>query len=63
MPIPALATDQTASAPYHLSVDFDWSPEHIALRTKARAVAQDAVARYGRFNDTWMNGYSKEFSK
>ena len=63
MPIPALATDQTASAPYHLSVDFDWSPEHIALRTKARAVAQDAVARYGRFNDTWMNGYSKEFSQ
>jgi len=63
MPIPALATDQTASAPYHLSVDFDWPPEHIALRTKARAVAQDAVARYGRFNDTWMNGYSKEFSQ
>ena len=44
-------------------MDFDWSPEHIALRSKARTVAPDAVARYGRFNDTWMNGYSKEFSQ
>ena len=63
MPFPALATSPTATTPYHLSVDFDWSPEHIALRNKARTVAQDAVARYGRFNDTWMNGYSKEFSQ
>ena len=44
-------------------MDFDWSPEHIALRNKARTVAHDAVSRYGRFNDTWMNGYSKEFSQ
>ena len=44
-------------------MDFDWSPEQIALRKQARVVAHDAVARYGRFNDTWMNGYSKEFSQ
>ena len=44
-------------------MDFDWSPEHTALRSKARTVALDAVKRYGRFNDTWMNGYSKEFSQ
>jgi alkylation response protein AidB-like acyl-CoA dehydrogenase len=44
-------------------VDFAWSPEQLALRDKARRVAADAVARYGRFNDTWMNGYSREFSE
>jgi len=43
-------------------MDFEWAPEHVALRTRAREIAQDAVKRYGRFNDTWMNGYSKEFS-
>jgi alkylation response protein AidB-like acyl-CoA dehydrogenase len=43
-------------------MDFAWDPEHVALRTRARSVANDAVARYGRFNDTWMNGYSKDFS-
>ena len=43
-------------------MDFAWDPEHAALRTRARSVANDAVARYGRFNDTWMNGYSKDFS-
>ena len=44
-------------------MDFDWSPEHVALRKRAREVAQAAVRQYGRFNDTWMNGYSKEFSQ
>ena len=44
-------------------MDFDWTPEQIELREKARAVAADAVARYGRHNDSWINGYSKEFSR
>ena len=44
-------------------MDFEWSPELVALREKAAAVAADAVARYGRHNDSWMNGYSKEFSR
>jgi alkylation response protein AidB-like acyl-CoA dehydrogenase len=44
-------------------MDFEWSPEHIALREKAAAVAADGVARYGRDTASWMNGYSKEFSR
>ena len=44
-------------------MEFAWTPEQIDLREHARKIAEDAVARYGRHNDTWMNGYSKEFSK
>lgn len=44
------------------SMDFSWTPEQLALREKAAAVAADAVARFGRSNDSWINGYSKEFS-
>ena len=44
-------------------MDFSWTPEQVELRDHARKIAQDAVARYGRHNDAWMNGYSKEFSK
>jgi alkylation response protein AidB-like acyl-CoA dehydrogenase len=44
-------------------MDFAWTAEQIALRTKAHEVAADAVRRFGRFNDSWINGYSKEFSR
>ncbi|MEY3424002.1 MAG: hypothetical protein RLZZ285_727 [Actinomycetota bacterium] len=44
-------------------MDFAWTSEQIALREKARTVAKDAVNKYGRFNDTWMNGYSRDFSR
>ena len=44
-------------------MDFAWTPEQEALREQARKVAAEAVARYGRHNDCWMNGYSKEFSR
>jgi alkylation response protein AidB-like acyl-CoA dehydrogenase len=44
-------------------MDFTWTPEQIALRERARNVANEAVARYGRHNDSWINGFSKEFSK
>jgi len=44
-------------------MDFAWSAEHVALRARAKNVASAAVKKYGRFNDTWMNGYSKEFSE
>ena len=37
--------------------------EQLALRAQAREVAADAVARFGRHNDSWINGYSPEFSK
>jgi alkylation response protein AidB-like acyl-CoA dehydrogenase len=44
-------------------MDFAWTPEQIELRERARKVAAEAVARYGRHNDSWINGYSKEFAK
>lgn len=44
-------------------MDFAWTPEQIDLRTKAREVATEAVARFGRYNDSWINGFSKEFAK
>ena len=44
-------------------MDFSWTPEQIELRERARVVAADAVARFGRSNDSWINGYSKEFAK
>ena len=44
-------------------MDFSWSAEQVTLREHARAVAADAVERYGRHNDSWINGYSKEFAK
>ena len=44
-------------------MDFAWSPEQLTLRAQAREIAADAVARYGRHNDSWINGYSKEFAK
>jgi alkylation response protein AidB-like acyl-CoA dehydrogenase len=44
-------------------MDFSWTSEQAALRADAARVAADAVARFGRHNDSWINGYSKEFSK
>jgi alkylation response protein AidB-like acyl-CoA dehydrogenase len=44
-------------------VDFAWTAEQRALREQAREVAADAVARFGRANDSWINGYSAEFAK
>jgi alkylation response protein AidB-like acyl-CoA dehydrogenase len=44
-------------------MEFAWTPEQLDLREHARKIAEDAVVRYGRHNDAWMNGYSKEFSK
>jgi alkylation response protein AidB-like acyl-CoA dehydrogenase len=44
-------------------MDFTWTPEQLDLRARARRIATDAVTRYGRHNDSWINGYSKEFAK
>jgi alkylation response protein AidB-like acyl-CoA dehydrogenase len=44
-------------------MDFSWTPEQVELRERARKVADEAVARHGRHNDSWINGYSKEFAK
>ena len=44
-------------------MDFDWTPEQTALREQARKVAAEAVRAHGRHNDSWINGFSKEFAK
>jgi alkylation response protein AidB-like acyl-CoA dehydrogenase len=44
-------------------MDFAWTPEQLTLREEARQVAAAAVSRYGRHNDSWINGYSKEFAQ
>ncbi|NIO59641.1 MAG: acyl-CoA dehydrogenase, partial [Acidobacteria bacterium] len=43
-------------------MDFAWTDEQEQLRARAREVAADAVARFGRHNDSWINGFSKEFA-
>jgi alkylation response protein AidB-like acyl-CoA dehydrogenase len=44
-------------------MDFAWSPEQDELRERAREVAASAVQRFGAFNDSWINGFSKEFAR
>ena len=44
-------------------MEFAWTDEQLALRDAAREVAADAVATYGRSNDSWINGSSKDFSR
>jgi len=44
-------------------MDFAWTAEQDALRAEAREVAAAAVERYGACNDSWINGYSKEFAR
>jgi alkylation response protein AidB-like acyl-CoA dehydrogenase len=44
-------------------MDFEWTPDQQELRQQARRVAEDAVVRFGRTNDSWINGLSKQFSK
>ena len=44
-------------------MEFKLSPELQELQLRARAVAASGVAEFGRFNDSWINGYSKEFAK
>lgn len=44
-------------------MDFAWTPEQTALRQRARDVATAAVEQYGRSNDSWINGFSRDFAK
>ena len=44
-------------------MDFTLSPELQALQDRARAVAAEGVADFGRHNDSWINGFSKDFAK
>ncbi len=43
-------------------MDFSWTPEQIELREQA-ARSPPSRRPYGRHNDSWINGYSKEFAK
>jgi alkylation response protein AidB-like acyl-CoA dehydrogenase len=44
------------------SLDFAEPDDLVALRAEAREVASDAVRRFGAWNDSWISGFSKEFS-
>ena len=44
-------------------MDFLLSPELEALQARAREVAAEGVANFGRHNDSWINGFSKDFAK
>ena len=44
-------------------MDWSWTSDQEALREEARQVGADAVERFARHNDAWINGYSKEFAK
>lgn len=44
-------------------MDFTLSDELATLRDRARRVARQGVERFGAVNDSWINGYSPEFSK
>lgn len=44
-------------------MDFDLGDELTTLRRRAREVARAGVAEHGASHDSWINGYSKEFSK
>ena len=58
-----LSSSRAYGGPYHRPVDFSWTAEQVELRARARKVAEEAVARYGRHNDSWINGFSREFSR
>jgi alkylation response protein AidB-like acyl-CoA dehydrogenase len=44
-------------------MDFEWPDELRALQAEAEDVAAKAVATYGQHDDSWINGYSREFSR
>lgn len=46
-----------------MALDFELGPELTALKQRAREVAAEGVERFGRSHDSWINGFSKEFSK
>jgi len=44
-------------------VEFELSAELADLQLRARKVAAEGVAEFGRFNDSWINGFSKGFAR
>ena len=46
-----------------MSLQFRLPSELLDLRKRAKRVAEQGVAQFGRWHDSWINGYSKDFSK
>ncbi|MEC7924434.1 MAG: acyl-CoA dehydrogenase family protein [Actinomycetota bacterium] len=44
-------------------LNFSFTNEQLALQTKARQIAREGVKEFGRFNDSWINGFSKGFAR
>lgn len=44
-------------------LNFRLTPELEELRERARKVAAEGVAEFGRHNDSWINGFSKGFAQ
>ena len=44
-------------------MEFALSDELTELQLRARKVAAEGVAAFGRHNDSWINGFSKEFAQ
>ena len=54
-----LISDSSADVVYRID-DGEWTEVSIP---DGITYPLDAVARFGRSNDSWMNGYSKEFAR
>ncbi len=46
-----------------MPLNFSLSAELLALQAAAREVGTTGAQTHGRMNDSWINGYSKEFSR
>ena len=46
-----------------MALSFELNEELQELQLRARKVAAEGVATFGRHNDSWINGYSKEFAR
>lgn len=46
-----------------MTLDFDMPPALVALRARARKVAAEGVAEHGSRSDSWINGFSRDFSR
>ncbi|MCB0973369.1 MAG: acyl-CoA dehydrogenase family protein [Actinobacteria bacterium] len=44
-------------------ISFALNPDLAELADRAARVARDGVAEFGRFSDSWMNGYSRPFAR
>lgn len=44
-------------------MEFELSAELQELQQRARKVAAEGVVEFGRFNDSWINGFSKDFAR